>query len=186
MALAVHAWPGPLPAWGDQVVVISIVNRAGARRDTARAAIRAAAREALAQTLGIALEQVVVESRPGTAPHLVIDGKPSAIGLSISHAGALSVAAFNPAGAIGIDLMEATHVSDWARVAHDYLGMAVAFRLIAMPAADLPLAFAQAWSEREAHLKLLGQPLAEWTPSPADCRLLALALPGGFAGAVAV
>lgn len=185
MALAVHAWPGPLPAWSGEVLVISVVNPAGATRDAARAAIRLAAREALAQSLGIPSEQVVVESSPGTAPRIVIGAAPSTIGLSISHAGTLSVAAFNPAGAIGIDLMEVKHVSDWARVAHDYLGMATAFRLIAMPAADLPRAFAQAWSEREAHLKLLGQPLAEWTPAPADCRLFALALPAGFAGAVA-
>ncbi len=186
MALAVHAWPGPLPAWSDEVLVISIVNPARAPREAARAAIRAAACEALAQSLGVAPEQVAVESSAGKAPRLVIDGEPSAIGLSISHDGALSVAAINPLGAIGIDLMEVKPVSDWARVAHDYLGMATAFRLIALPAADLPRAFAQAWSEREAHLKLLGQPLAEWTPSPADCRLFALALPEGFAGAVAV
>jgi 4'-phosphopantetheinyl transferase len=185
MALAVHAWPGQLPAWDGEVLVISIVNPAGATRDAARAAIRAAARDALAQSLGIAPDQVVVESRPGTVPRILIDGKPSTIGLSISHAGALSIAAFNPAGAIGIDLMEVTLVSDWARVAHDYLGMATACRLASMPAADLPRAFAQAWSEREAHLKLLGQPLAEWTPSSADCRLFALALPEGFTGAVA-
>ncbi|HEU4376023.1 MAG TPA: 4'-phosphopantetheinyl transferase superfamily protein [Telluria sp.] len=186
VAVAVHPWPGPLPAWGGEVLVISIVHPAGATREAARAAIRAAACEALAQSLGIAVAQVVVESSPGKAPRLVIDGKPSAIGLSISHDGALSLAAVNPRGAIGIDLMEVKPVSDWARVAHDYLGMAIALRLIALPAAALPRAFAQAWCEREAHLKLLGQPLAEWTPSPADCRLVALALPEGFAGAVAV
>jgi 4'-phosphopantetheinyl transferase len=186
MALAVHPWPGPLPARSGEVLVISIVNRADATREVARAAIRLAAREALAQSLGVAPDQVVVESIPSTAPRILISGAPSKIGLSISHAGALSVAAFNPSGAIGIDVMEVKPVSDWARVAHDYLGMATAFRLIAMPAADLPRAFAQAWSEREAHLKLLGQPLAEWTPSPGDCSLLAMALPQGFAGAVAV
>lgn len=186
MALAVHAWPAALPAWGGDVLVISIASAADATRDGARAAIRAAAREALAQALDIASDQVVVESRPGTVPRILIDGTPSTIGLSISHAGVLSVAAFNPAGAIGVDLMEVKHVSDWARVAHDYLGMVTAFRLIALPAADLPLAFAQAWSEREAQLKLLGQPLAEWTPSPNDCRLRALTLPDGFAGTVAI
>lgn len=186
MALAVHAWPGALPAWGDEVLAISIVNPAGATREAARAAIRVAARGALAQSLDIPHEQVVIESSPGTVPRIMIGGTLSTIGLSISHAGALSVAALNPAGAIGIDLMEVKHVSDWARVAHDYLGVATAFRLIAMPAADLPFGFTQAWSEREAHLKLLGQPLAEWTPSPADCRLFSLELPEGFAGAIAL
>ena len=57
---------------------------------------------------------------------------PLPIGLSISHAGGLSVAALNPGGPAGVDLMEVQQVLDWARVAHDYLGMAAACRLAAM------------------------------------------------------
>jgi 4'-phosphopantetheinyl transferase len=185
MARAVHAWPGPLPGWGREVLVIAIVNADGATREQARAGIRAAVREALAQSLGIAIGRIVLESSPGSAPRLVIDGLPSAPGLSISHAGALSLAAINPAGAVGLDLMEVLDVSDWARVAHDYLGMAAACRLAAMAAPDRPRAFAQVWAEREATLKLYGEPLAEWTPLPA-CRVEELALPAGFAGALAL
>jgi 4'-phosphopantetheinyl transferase len=185
MALAVHRWPGPLPRWGDAVLLIAIGNAGGASREQARARIRAAVREALAQAMEIAIERIAVASAPGSAPRLHIDGAPSAIGLSISHAGALSMAAINPAGAVGLDLMAVQATADWARVAHDYLGMAAACRLAAMAAADRPRAFAQAWTEREARLKLHGEALAEWTPLP-DSRVEALALPAGLAGTVAL
>lgn len=185
MALAVHAWPGALPAWGGAVLVLCVEHGDGATREQARARIRAAVRAALAQSLGIAIERIAVESAPGSAPRLRIDGASSAFGLSISHAGRLSMAAINPAGAVGLDLMAAQDVSDWARVAHDYLGMAVACQLAATATGDRPQAFAQAWAEREACLKLHGEALAEWTPLPA-CRIDALALPAGLAGALAV
>jgi 4'-phosphopantetheinyl transferase len=190
MALAVHPWPGvarpgPLPRWSDEVLVIAIENASGTTREAARTRIRTAAREALAQALGIAIERITVQSTPGSAPRLEIEGWTSNPGLSISHAGAISMAAINPNGAVGLDLMEVQASSDWARVAHDYLGMACACRLAASPELERPAAFAQAWAEREACLKLHGEPLAEWTPLPA-CRLLALELPAGLAGAVAL
>jgi 4'-phosphopantetheinyl transferase len=189
MALAVHPWPGPLPQWGgrvlDPVLVISIVHADGATREGARIRIRAAVREALAQALGIAIERIAVHSTPGSAPRLEIEKWPLTPGLSISHAGVFSLAAINPDGAVGLDLMEVQATTDWARVAHDYLGMATAIRLAASPDTERPLAFAQAWTEREACLKLHGEPLAEWTPLP-DCRVLSLAAPAGFAGAVAL
>jgi 4'-phosphopantetheinyl transferase len=189
MALAVYPWPGPLPRWGgqvpDPVLVISVAQANGATREQARARIRAAVREALAQALGIAIERIAVQSTPGSAPRLAIEGWPSTPGLSISHAGAISIAAINPNGAVGLDLMEVQATSDWARVAHDYLGMACACRLAASPELERPLAFAQAWAEREACLKLHGEPLAEWTPLP-DCRVFPLDLPPGLAGALAL
>lgn len=186
MALAVHAWPGPLPAWDGDLLLISTANPPGEGRAAARARIRAAVREALAQSLGLDGARVAVESVTGSAPRLLVDGAASPFGLSISHAGAMSVGAIHRAGAVGVDLMEVREVSDWARVAHDYLGMATACCLAAASAADRPRAFAQAWAEREAHLKLLGQPLAEWTPSPGDCALHGLILPAGLVGALAV
>jgi 4'-phosphopantetheinyl transferase len=186
MALAVHAWPGPLPRWDGGLLVISTVSAAGDGRDAARARIRAAVREALAQWLGLDVARVALESIPGSAPRLLVDGVASEVGLSISHAGCMSVAAINGAGAVGVDLQEVQEAPDWHKVALDYLGKASASRLAAIAPARRPLAFAQAWAEREAHLKLLGLPLTEWTPLPADCRLLALALPAGLAGALAV
>jgi 4'-phosphopantetheinyl transferase len=185
MALAVHAWPGPLPAWDDGVLVISTVSPEGDGRDAARARIRSAACEALARLLGVDAARVAVDSQPGSAPRLLVDGAPCPVGLSISHAKDLSVAAFHRAGAVGVDLMEVQETSDWARVAHDYLGMATACRLAATAPCDLPQAFAQAWAAREARLKLHGESLGEWTPLPA-CHLITLCVPFGFAGVLAL
>jgi 4'-phosphopantetheinyl transferase len=175
MNVAVHAWPGPLPAWEDGLIVISV---AGGPRDQARTQIR----DAVRAVLGGAAE---VQSTLGSAPTVVIDGMASPIGLSISHEDGISVAALHRDGAIGVDVMKVQLPSDWARVAHDYLGMAVAVRLAGLAEADRPFAFAQAWAEREAQFKLLGESLAEWSPLP-DCRLIALDLPPGFAGALAL
>jgi 4'-phosphopantetheinyl transferase len=186
MALAVHPWPGPLPGWDDGVVVISIATPAGAAREQARAAIRLAVREALAQLLGVDAARIAIESAPGSAPRVLVDGAQSAIGVSISHAGALSAAALRRDGRVGIDLMEVAPVSDWARVALDYLGMAESCRLASMAPPERTIAFAQAWTAREASLKLFGLQLSEWTPLPADCSLMALDLPPGLAGALAL
>ncbi|MDB5920131.1 MAG: hypothetical protein JWR40_4365 [Massilia sp.] len=189
LAVPVHSWPGPLPRWDaqglDPVLVISVLHADGATREQARIRIREAVREALSQALGIAIERIAVHSNPGSAPRLEIEGWAGSPGLSISHAGALSMAAINRHGAVGLDLMQVQATSDWARVAHDYLGMAAACRLAASPGPERPLAFARAWAEREACLKLHGEPLAEWTPLPA-CRVLLLAAPAGLAGAVAL
>jgi len=80
MALAVHAWPGPLPAWEDGLLVISTASPSGDSRDAARARIRAAACAALAGLLGIDAAQVAVDSQPGSAPRVLIGGAPSPIG----------------------------------------------------------------------------------------------------------
>ncbi|MDB5948107.1 MAG: hypothetical protein JWQ33_3133, partial [Ramlibacter sp.] len=89
-------------------------------------------------------------------------------------------------GAVGVDLVAVQEISDWARVAHDYLGMAAACRLAATAPAERPLAFAQGWAEHEAQLKLFGLHLSEWNDLRADCSVHALALPPGFAGALAL
>jgi 4'-phosphopantetheinyl transferase len=185
MALAVHPWPGPLPEWDGGLLVISIVTPGG-NRDAARAGIRAAVCEALARSLKLGAGQVTLASSPGSAPRLLVAGARSPIGVSISHAGQLSVAALNPAGAVGVDLTEVQDISDWARVAHDYLGMATACRLAATAPAGRPQAFAQAWANHEAQLKLFGLQLSEWSALPAECSVHALALAPGFAGALAV
>ena len=188
-AWPVHPWPGALPVWGDAVLVISVAgdedDGKGAARTRARARIRAAVRAALALSLGIAIERITLHSNPGSAPRLGIDGWPVAPGVSISHAGTISMAAINPLGAVGLDLVQVQATPDWARVAHDYLGMAAAIRLAALPELERPRAFARAWAEREACLKLRGEMLAEWTPLP-GCRVLALDLPAKLAGALAL
>ena len=190
----VHPWPGPLPRWSDAVLVIAVggcgnddaaADDKGAARMRARARIRSAVRAALSLSLAIAIDRITLLSNPGSAPRLAIDGWPLAPGVSISHAGAVSMAAINPNGAVGLDLVQVQATPDWAQVAHDYLGMAAAIHLAACPALELPRAFAQAWAEREACLKLHGEALAEWTPLPA-CRVRALAVGPGLAGALAL
>ena len=186
MALAVQAWPALQLHWDDALLVLCIGHPDGTTRASARARIRAALGDALAQTLGIKAGQVTFDATPGNAPRLLIGGAACTIGVSISHAGNLSLAAVNRIGAVGVDLMAIDALpDDWQRVAGDYLGMTVAGRLGASAPARRGHAFAQAWAEREAHLKLLGLPLAEWTPLPGECRWRTLALPAGFAGALA-
>jgi 4'-phosphopantetheinyl transferase len=93
-------------------------------------------------------------------------------------------------GAVGIDVMQITDVPDWEAVARDYLGPACAAALARVPAPARAAAFARAWSEREARLKCLGRQLAEWRADDdahlATCRCLALAVPDGYVGTLAL
>lgn len=180
------AAPAAPPRWQGALLLMCISHPAGATRAVARTRIRTALCAALAQSFSLDPGQVTLDAVPGSAPRVLIGGAPCAIGVSISHAGKLSIAALNRMGAVGVDLMEVAALPhDWQRVAGDYLGMQIASRLAAVAPVARNLAFAQAWAEREAHLKLLGLPLAEWMPLPGACRWQALALPPGFAGALA-
>jgi 4'-phosphopantetheinyl transferase len=185
MALAVHLWPGPLPGWGDGTVVIGVLTPVGTARAVQRGRIRQALGEALAQLLAVAPARIAVESSPGSAPRVLVDGAACGIGVSVSHAAGMSAAALRRDGRVGIDLMEVAEVTDWARVALDYLGMGAACRLASMAPGERASAFAQAWAEREASLKLFGLPLDEWRSLP-GCSVTALALPPGLAGALAL
>jgi 4'-phosphopantetheinyl transferase len=110
--------------------------------------------------------------------------------VAISHDGELSLAAFRlDSGPVGIDVMQVTDVPDWEAVARDYLGPDCAAALGHVPAAARADAFARAWSEREARLKCMGMPLAEWdaaeTSRLAACTCRTIALPAGYVGTVA-
>ncbi|WP_317204052.1 4'-phosphopantetheinyl transferase family protein [Janthinobacterium sp.] len=182
--LAVQPWPGATPVARDGVLVIGVAGAAG--RGDARARLRLALREALAAVLHIPLEQIVVASTPGQAPRLTLAGAPA--GLSLSHEEGLSLAAVNLKGAVGVDLMRVQDLPDWRAVAHDYLGPALAGTLAREASERRALAFARAWTAREAALKCAGMALLEWTPATAalDCRCLDLALPEGLAGTLAL
>lgn len=162
-------------------------------RDHARRAIRDAIVAALGQLSGLPLERIVLRAEPGVPPYAVLDA-PSGLRrawLAISHDGALSVAAISLRGAVGIDVtqvFDAAAFPDWEAVARDFLGPEVAERLIPLPPDERMLAFARAWTEREARLKYLGRELVEWSedgdaPLRAS-RCLALALPEGYVGAL--
>lgn len=186
-ALAVQAWPGPLTATPDGLLVIACTLADGAGRAQARTHIRLAARQALAGLLGLAQERVALESAPGQALRVLRDSGASDIGVSFSHEDGLSLAAINLHGAVGVDLMRVQQLPDWQAVARDYLGADAAGALARCPPALRAQAFAQAWTAREAALKCRGLGLGEWTAATAalDCRCVGLALPAGFAGTLA-
>ena len=177
-----------LPAEG--VTVIGIADQPD--RETARGTIRAALRTALAAHWALDEDMVELQSPPGAAPWALVRlaGAPRRIPLAISHDGALSVGAFAAGNAVGIDISQVVPMPDWEAVARDYLGPDVVRALRAVPVAQRDAAFALAWSEHEARLKYFGLQLDEWREEPAaglrDCRCLALALPDGYVGCLAL
>jgi 4'-phosphopantetheinyl transferase len=179
-------WPARLAPACAGVVVIGVAGATS--RPAARAAIRAALRDAVAQLAGVPGADVAILSEPGRAPAVSIRGMRGLPGIAISHDADLSLGAINLDGPVGVDLMRVSEIPDWRAVAHDYLGPAVTATLDATAPALRARAFAQAWTAREARLKCHGMPLAEWTPQAGHlaCRDIALALPPGFAGSVAI
>ena len=190
-ALPVRWWAGggfaDAPASASPVQVVGV--RGQPDRATARRTIRLALLAALAERSGLPASLIQLCGAPGEAPYALLDGR--RIALSISHDGDLSVAALRlDGGAVGIDLMQVTDVPDWQAVARGYLGPACAAALARVPAPVRAATFARAWSEREARLKCLGLPLAEWRTGEESglqvCHCLSLALPDGYGGSVAV
>jgi 4'-phosphopantetheinyl transferase len=184
-ALAVRWWTGDgfadAPASASPLQVVGV--RGQPDRATARRTIRVALRAALAEASGLPASSIQLCGAPGEAPYALLDGR--RIALSISHDGDLSVAALRlDGGAVGIDVMQVADVPDWQAVARDYLGPACAAAL-----ADTP-AFARAWSAHEARLKCRGLAWVEWTACDeallSACACLALVLPDGYVGRVAV
>ena len=149
-------------------------------RTAARTLIRSALRETLAQVLDQPAASIALVSRLGQA--IAVETSPIPLGLSISHAPGLSIAAFASGAAVGIDLMRMEHgvddATDWPRVSADYLGPLATTALQALPAAQRSTAFIQAWTRFEARLKCLGLDLTEWSPALgqqlATCRVLTL------------
>jgi 4'-phosphopantetheinyl transferase len=175
------------------VAISSVIGIAGLPdRDSARRAIRMAILAELGQLSGLPPERIALHAEPGEAPYALLDAPAGRrqVWLAISHDGELSVAAISLQGAVGIDVTRIVEVPDWQPVARDYLGPAVAAALGALPAPARPAAFARAWSEREARLKCLGWPIAEWDPEAEPvlqaCRCAALVIPAGYAGALAL
>lgn len=194
----VPAWPDAAPRalealrGAQALAVIHITTPNTEIRHAAREHLRAALRELLAALLQQPAATLPLVSQPGQALRLDLPGTP--IGLSVSHAPGLSVAAVHRHGAVGVDVMRigegADWMPDWETVARDYLGPQAQGR-IAQMAPDLrACAFAREWTALEARLKCLGMGLTEWTPALeqrlATCTVTPLDLPPGLCGAVAV
>lgn len=159
-SLAVQRWPGSTPTPQDGLFAILIDTSAAPQRDAARRQIRLAAREALAAVLGMPAADITIASAPGMPPHILLAGAESRIGVSFSHDDGYALAAVNLHGPIGADIMRVQDIPDWQTVARDYLGPAFAAALKATT--NRPLAFTQAWTQREAALKCHAQQLSEW------------------------
>ena len=192
----------PVRWWADDRFVdapaAGMVHVVGVRgqpdRATARRTIRSALLAALAEASGLPAPSIRLCGAPGEAPYALLDDGRRSDGrrilLSISHDGDVSVAALRlDGGFVGIDLMRVADVPDWQAVAHDYLGPACAAALARVPAPARTAAFARAWSEREARLKCLGMPLAEWRAGDearlAACACRPLMVPADYVGSLA-
>lgn len=182
---SVYPWPGALPVAQDGVFIIS--SHTGATRAMARRQIRLAVCQVMAAIWGVGEQQIRLASVAGQAPRLWRDGVASAAGVSISHDEKLSLAAINLYGAVGIDHLREQIFPDWQQVARDYLGPLVTDQLSqTMSDAQRALAFARAWSAREASLKCLGLGLSEWQALSTACHCIELALPEGLSGMLAL
>jgi 4'-phosphopantetheinyl transferase len=177
----------------DGAIVIGIQDQS--EREAARRAIRQAIAAELAAMSGLPPQHIVLHTPNGQVPwaELGFPDGPRRAWVAISHDGALSVAAISLRGAVGIDVTQVADPDafpDWEPVARDYLGPEVAAALAALPPDERAAAFARAWSEREARLKYLGRELVEWSADGdrelAACRCLALTLPEGYAGVLAL
>ena len=115
-----------------------------------------------------------------------------AIGLSISHAPGLSLVAWCPKGAVGVDVQAVPYATDRAELWRTAALFFPPDRLEALAehASDALFseAFAGHWAAHEAALKCLGQGLVEYTPTLAarlaGVRTAALTLPGWAAADV--
>ncbi|MDO8251983.1 MAG: 4'-phosphopantetheinyl transferase superfamily protein [Rhodoferax sp.] len=193
----VHRWPASASLALDELrsaralTVISIVAPDTTIRHAARASIRTALQDVLGALLRRPAASIALISQPGQA--IVLDLPGTRIGLSISHAPGLTVAAIHVGGSIGIDVMRmdsrAEAMPDWENVAQGYLGPQACRRIATLAPAQRAHAFAQAWAGWEAGLKCLGMALTEWTPALehrlASCAVRALALPEHYCGAIA-
>ena len=142
-AFALWQTPGAPRVW-------ALPTPPGSARDT----VRALARAALADLLGVTT-LTSVRGEPPRAP-----GQPG-LHLSLSHAEGLSLLACHSA-AVGVDV-QALPVQADAATAALFLGpnwqLAQSGKAQAAP---ISIAFSAAWTQHEARLKCAGEPLVEW------------------------
>lgn len=196
--VAVHAWPQQralaVRALGSEsgLAVIGIATPAPHDRQLARQLVRDALRQLLGQFLDQPTAALALVSQPGQGIALNLPG--SQLRLSVSHMPGLSVAAVSCRSAVGVDVMAVgglvSDLPDWSQVALDYLGPVQAALLRNASPAGRPAAFARAWTHFEAGLKCCRLELTEWTPALANllarCQVMALSLPDGCCGTVAI
>jgi 4'-phosphopantetheinyl transferase len=183
--VALHPWPGLLPQAGCELAVTTMIHPGSTDRPLARTRIRMALTDLCAGALGIDPGLVCIDSVPGKAPVLLVRGRASRAGISISHDGNRSIAAFHLHGPVGLDMMAVRDAPDWLQVATDYLAPATVEAIMQAPPQARPALFSRAWTAREASLKCLGLPLAEWQPGLDELASVELTPWPGWVGALA-
>ena len=175
-------WPFSALSAPDGVLVIGI--EGDGDRPRARVRIREAIHDALLQLTGAT---VTLHGESGEAPW-ALDAGGKRIGLSISHEGALSIAAIHLHGAVGVDMLHVQLPAEALAVTLDYLGPDAAQALTVATPEQRPAVFAAAWTGHEARLKCLGIDLGEWDDNPllAACQVASLELPQGLIGTLAL
>ena len=131
--------------------------------------------------------QIELTFASGQAPQLIHNHQP--LGLSLSYAGQLGLVAL-ASQPVGVDLVwQADLGDDAALLAQDYLPVALAKHLAALPEPQRSAAAAQAWARLEAALKASGRTLAEVAGLQAAAwqrSVPLLGLPHGYCGALAL
>jgi 4'-phosphopantetheinyl transferase len=174
-------WPSPRRLPPPERERAERIRRAPARRRWVAA--RWALRGVLARYLGGEPAAVELGVEANGKPRLAPAGVPLRFNLSHSHD--LAVVAVTLAREVGVDVEWIDRERDLERLAPRALGPRGAEAVRAAPAASRPEVFHAAWARREAIGKCLGVGLA--TPPPGrSAAVLPLAVPPGFAGAVAI
>lgn len=156
--LTVCHWPQvpALPAPG-QPVLVRVATMASRR--VARVQLREATNKILAAWTGRAPPVPFLHETPhGPVCHEAIDGQ--AVRLSFSYSNDAAWVALLLGGSVGVDAMRPEAFAEMPSVARLFLGPRA--RSVIASSADPVRAFARAWTEHEATLKLAGRDLAEW------------------------
>jgi 4'-phosphopantetheinyl transferase len=154
-------------------------------RENARHKLRAVLRQVLAAWSGRPPEDLPLTETPcGPIWQGEIGGEP--LDINLSYGTDEGWAGLIRGGRIGVDVASVTQFAEADIVARDYLGASTAADI--RRAANPALAFATAWTEREARLKCLKGSLVEWTAAQAEreaeCLCRNLVLNNDLVGAV--
>jgi 4'-phosphopantetheinyl transferase len=159
----IFEWP-EVPALPPPGLAVLIRVRTPAARVEARRELRAVLRRVLADWSGCSEEQMpLCESARGPVWAGTLNGL--SLDISLSHADGEGWMGLIRGGSIGIDVMRVQAIPEVESLAQIYLGPA-AWKTI-RNSRDPDLSFALAWTDLEARLKLLKQPLLEFSGVPA-------------------
>jgi hypothetical protein len=167
--LPVFDWPNDAGRLSleNGLLVIGLQTPPAKQRQEARQLVRVAIQEVLALLLHCAASEIDLLTQAGQAIKLL--NAHQNIGLSISHE-------------VGLSLFGIT-------IAIEYLGVEVAEGILSEPIERHKEAFAMAWTEFEASLKVKGEALIEWSAARDEklksARVCSLALGDGYIGAIA-